>query len=145
MLSIPCKYAIRSLILMTSRSNQQNIFKVSDIADELGITRYFLAKILQQLTDAKYLISFKGPNGGLKFLKSPENINLDEVIRLYDGKEYLKYCYLDFPGCNKLEKCQCGIGWKEKRAELVENLKNQTFSLFVKNNGDESQIMILIK
>ena len=145
MLSIPCKYAIRSLILMTSKRKEQEIFKVSDIAEELDITKYYLAKILQKLTDAKYLSSFKGPNGGLKFLKSPEVINLDEVIQLYEGKKYLKDCYLGLPGCKNFDKCPVGLGWIEKKNELEEKFKSLTFAQIIKNVGNEETILKLIK
>jgi len=144
MLSQPCKYGLRSLVLMASQKDKE-MFKISDIADELDIPKYYLTKIMQRLTDAGFLSSYKGPNGGIRFLRKPEDISFDEIIRLYDGEKYLKDCLLGFPGYNNFEDCPLGIEWQKKKTELLDSLRNNNLMSVVNQLKTESEILKLIK
>lgn len=144
MLSQPCKYGLRSLVLMASQRDKE-MFKISEIAEELNIPKYYLTKIMQRLTDEGFLTSYKGPNGGIKFQRNPEDISFDDIITLYDGNNYLKDCFLGFPGYNKFETCPLGIQWQKKKNELLESLRTNNLMTVVNELQTESEILKLIK
>lgn len=65
--------------------------KVSDpkpshkIADEEGVPERFLLKVLKPLVSARILHSTKGPNGGYRLTKQPDEISLLAVLEAVDG------------------------------------------------------------
>lgn len=71
------EYALLSLILI---SQKQAPVDVLSLSNELGISKSFLAKILQNLARAKILHSYKGANGGFMLAVSPENLSVLHII-----------------------------------------------------------------
>ena len=62
-----------------------NFQSVDSIAQAQGIPPKFLEQILLALKRAHFLRSTKGQHGGYQMAKSPKQISLAEVIRLFDG------------------------------------------------------------
>jgi len=77
------EYAILSLILLSKTKTPMD----SDtLSKELGISKSFLAKILQSLAKKEVLNSYKGINGGFALKKAPHEINMLEVFTAVEGK-----------------------------------------------------------
>jgi Rrf2 family protein len=55
------------------------------IARKRRIPERFLLKVLKPLVSAQILYSVKGPNGGYRLARSPNDITLLEVIEAVDG------------------------------------------------------------
>jgi Rrf2 family protein len=55
------------------------------IAQARGIPERFLLKVLKPLVSARVLQSIKGPNGGYRLAKTPNEITLLEVLEAVDG------------------------------------------------------------
>ena len=62
------EYAMLSLILLSQAKHPKD---VDTISSELGISKSFLAKILQNLAKEGILHSFKGANGGFVLADKP--------------------------------------------------------------------------
>ncbi len=77
------EYALLSLILI-ARSNTQT--DVDTLSRNLGISRSFLAKILQSLARDEILVSYKGAKGGFALNKAPEKISIRAVIESAEKK-----------------------------------------------------------
>ena len=69
MLSNSCRYGIRAVIYLASKSSSNKKPGISKISTTLNLPQPFLAKILQQLVKKKILCSTKGPHGGFALLK----------------------------------------------------------------------------
>ncbi|HPT39590.1 MAG TPA: Rrf2 family transcriptional regulator [Candidatus Omnitrophota bacterium] len=78
------EYALLALIYL-SRQVSQDLVSVETIAKAQDIPAKFLEQILLTLKRSRYLRSAKGQHGGYALAKSPDKINLAEVIRLFDG------------------------------------------------------------
>ena len=50
-----------------------------------GIPERFLLKVLKPLVSVRVLLSIKGPNGGYRLAKAPNEITLLEVLEAVDG------------------------------------------------------------
>jgi Rrf2 family protein len=55
------------------------------IAQKRGIPERFLLKVLKPLVSARILYSVKGPNGGYRLARSPNDITLLEIVEAVDG------------------------------------------------------------
>lgn len=85
LISLKCDYAIRAL--MELGSNKDNIpIQKKQIAATRDIPGPFLDHILSDLRRSGFINSFRGPKGGHLLAKSPNKINLLEVINNIEGE-----------------------------------------------------------
>lgn len=78
------EYALLALIFL-ARCRTENYVSVQVIAAAQGIPAKFLEQIFLILKRAKYLRSQRGQEGGYALAKPADQINLAEIIRLFDG------------------------------------------------------------
>ena len=109
MLSATCKYGIRAVVFIASRSDQEANTGLKQIADALKIPRPYLAKILQTLSRKKILHSSKGPHGGFQLLIPAGKLTLMNIIDATDEGAFFDSCYVTGEKCNfdKPEKGVC--------------------------------------
>ncbi len=122
MLSKKSKYAINALVYLAKQEDNRMVV-IQEIAEEEHIPRKFLEAILLDLKRNGILGSKKGKGGGYYLLQRPEEINLADVMRLFDGPIALLPCatYKFFEKCEEcVDEETCGI-----RDAIVE-LRNQT-------------------
>ncbi len=122
MLSKKSKYAINALVYLAKQEDNKMVV-IQEIAKEEHIPRKFLEAILLDLKRNGILGSKKGKGGGYYLLQRPEEINLADVMRLFDGPIALLPCatYKFFEKCEEcVDEEICGI-----RDAIVE-LRNQT-------------------
>lgn len=132
MLSKKTKYAINALVYIAKNLSAQPI-SVSKIAEDQNIPLKFLETILVDLKNARILNSKKGKYGGYSLNKNPEDINLAEIARLFDGAIALLPCvtYRFYERCEECaDEKTCGIRtvFYEIRMETVKRLKKATLS-----------------
>lgn len=89
MLSATCKYGIRAVIFIASKSDTKANTGLKEIAEKLKIPQPYLAKILQVLARKKILHSAKGPHGGFYLLIPAEKLTLMDIIDAIDGRDFL--------------------------------------------------------
>jgi Rrf2 family protein len=136
MISRKTKYAINALIHLTKRKDEGPIL-ISEIAESESIPQKFLESILLDLKKAAILASKKGKGGGYYLLKDPTDINLAEVMRLFDGPIALLPCvsYLYYERCDECkdeEVCGQRDVFLEVRNKTVETLKKATLTEIIK-------------
>lgn len=78
------EYGLLALVFL-ARHQKDGFISVDTIATAQKIPPKFLEQILLALKRAHFLHSTKGQHGGYCLAKSPEEITLAEVIRLFDG------------------------------------------------------------
>ena len=132
MLSKKAKYGINALLYL-AQHRQERPIPIHQIAESENIPPKFLEGILLDLRKSGILGSKKGPGGGYYLLREPEDVNLAEVMRLYDGPIALLPC-VTYKYYERCEECKdeetCGIRdvFLQLRNETVELLKRSTLS-----------------
>jgi Rrf2 family protein len=79
-------------------------FQIQDIAKQQGIPAKFLEQIMLLLKKGGILASKRGVGGGYRLARSPDRINLAEIIALVEGPNEEIPC--SRPGQST---CACGI------------------------------------
>jgi len=130
MLSKKTKYAINALVYL-AKNNSDNPIPVGQISNDQNIPHKFLEAILLDLKNARILNSKKGKSGGYSLNKLPVEIDMAEIMRLFDGAVALLPCvtYRFYERCEEcINEDTCGIRevFLEIRNETVERLKNAT-------------------
>lgn len=132
MLSKKAKYGINALVYLAKKYDQGPLL-IGDIAKHENIPKKFLEAILLDLKNAGILGSKKGRGGGYYLIKSPDEVNMADVVRLFDGAIAFLPCVTHryYERCDECkEEKTCGIRslFKEVRDQTVELLKNNTLS-----------------
>jgi Rrf2 family protein len=78
------EYALLALVYL-ARAESENYISVDTIARAQKIPPKFLEQLMLALKRAHFVHSAKGQHGGYALAKSPQEITLAEVIRLFDG------------------------------------------------------------
>ncbi len=130
MLSKKTKYAINALVYL-AKNNSDNPIPIGQISNDQNIPHKFLEAILLDLKNARILNSKKGKSGGYSLNKLPVEIDMAEIMRLFDGAVALLPCvtYRFYERCEEcIDEDTCGIRevFLEIRNETVERLKNAT-------------------
>ena len=118
-------YAIRCVLYLVD--NPGKVMMVDSIAKEKLIPRSFLAKIVQKLTKADIVSSFRGVKGGFKLSRSPDQISLLNVIEAVEGPVAVNRCALDKNMCTLSNSCTVHPVWIELREKLEGLLSQHTF------------------
>lgn len=130
MISKKSKYAINALVHL-GRKYGDGPTLISTIAEEENIPQKFLEAILLELKNDGILGSKKGKGGGYYLRKDPENVNLAQVLRLFDGAIALLPCvtfkfYERCEECKDEETCSIREAFLKVRNETVKIFKSQT-------------------
>lgn len=139
MLSKKTKYAINALVYLARESKDAAPVQISRIAENEHIPRKFLEAILLELRHAGMLNSRKGKTGGYYLQKTPEEINIADVMRLFDGPIALLPCvaYKYYERCEEcVDEETCGIRsvFSDVRSETVKMLKLATLAQIIKRS-----------
>jgi Rrf2 family protein len=135
MLSKKCKYAIHALVHMGRQPEERYLIK--EISAACSIPKKFLEAILLDLNRAGILGSKQGKGGGYFLRRSVKEINLAEVVRLFDGAIAFVPCatykyYESCAECKDESTCSIRHAFREIRNETVEMLKKNTLEDLVK-------------
>lgn len=114
LLSKSCVYGLRASLFLASNQDRDYV-SIREMSDKLNISFHFLTKILQQLSAAGLMESYKGPNGGVRLTKSGSKVNLFEIVAAIDGVELFTECALGLPGCGTAKPCPLHDKWAEAR------------------------------
>ncbi len=139
MISKKTKYAINALVHLAKRKDEGPIL-ISQIAEQENIPRKFLESILLDLKNAGILASKKGKGGGYYLLKPIEEVNMADVMRLFDGPIALLPCvthkyYERCEECKDEETCGIRLTFLEVRNQTVELLKKATLKEIIRRGN----------
>ena len=98
------------------------------IAQTLDVSEAHLAKVLQRLAGVNLVKSTRGPKGGFKLGKSPEDVSLLEIYETIEGPYQPQVCRFDKPVCSG-SSCLMG-NLSEIENNIVDYLTNTTLGSF---------------
>jgi Rrf2 family protein len=84
----------------------------------------YLSKILHALARAGVLESERGPNGGFRLARSPEELSLAEVMAPFEAIVEQRSCLLGRDQCSDEAPCRLHEHWKLASDPMIEFFKN---------------------
>jgi len=108
-------YGLKALLAIARRAG--DITPVSALAEELGLPRPYLRKIMQTLAGSGVVRSSKGRGGGFVLGRPARTITVAEVVRIFQGEISLHDCLFKKPICPDVGTCplRVEIGRLERR------------------------------
>lgn len=127
-LSKSSEYGLRALLYLVGQGDGQEYVSIRELSEQLDISFHFLTKILQSLTQAGLLLSYRGPNGGVAFQIPPDKIMLGDVVRVLEGDDFFDTCLLGLPGCGAMQPCPMHQFWTGMRGALKQEFDQTSLS-----------------
>ena len=85
--------------------------KLKDIAERQDIPIKYLEQIISSLNKAGFVKSERGPSGGYRLSKNPDEYTVGMIIKLIEGDTAPVSCLAD--DCGRSDKCVSMILWKK--------------------------------
>lgn len=126
MFSASCHYGLQAMFYIALHSTSVKNVELSEIAEKQNIPKHFLSKILQLLVKHKLLTSMKGPNGGFRLVKPPEEVTLIEIIEAIDGLDIFTQCGVSYQACDDKNPCQIHTEYKRIREKVYQLFNTKT-------------------
>jgi Rrf2 family protein len=129
-LSKKTRYAIVALTRLAKEYGKGPI-QIKEIAESEKIPQGFLENILLELRKLGILGSKLGKTGGYYLLKKPDDVNLAEIVRHFEGTIALMYCvsekaYQPCEFCKDEQSCSIRKVFKEIRDTTYNILQKTT-------------------
>jgi Rrf2 family protein len=130
MLSKKTRYAILALTRLARESGKGAIL-IGDIAKSEHIPQRFLELILVELKKLGILGSKLGKSGGYYLIKDPQDVNLSDIVRHFEGPIALVPCvsekaYQPCEFCKDESTCKLRSVFREIRDDTYNILKRTT-------------------
>lgn len=135
MLSKKTQYALIALQRLGIEYGKGAI-QISDIARQDNIPQRFLENILLELKKAGFLGSRLGKKGGYYLMRHPDDINMAEIVRHFEGTIAQLYCVSEkaYKPCEFCkDEVTCKIRW------LFKDIRDYSFNLL--KNTSLSQLL----
>jgi Rrf2 family protein len=134
------KYALNALFVLAEAPPDQPM-AISDLAARGRLPKKFLEAILLELKRRGILSSKKGKGGGYQLLRSPQQISLAEIMRIFDGPLAPLPCASEtaFKKCDECESvttCAVRGVMKDVRDAMAAILEKATLAQLVQQRRD---------
>lgn len=121
------RYGLRALtyIARNAPADKESLVRIKEISENQKISVQYLEQILYKLKEAEIITGKRGPNGGYKMLKEPQNITVYEVFKVLESDVNLAVCTPDKEMCVGKD-CTTSYLWKKLNDSVEKVLKETT-------------------
>lgn len=106
------RYALRMMLDLAIHNTGEPV-RIKDIAARQEISDKYLEQIISSLNKAGYVKSIRGPQGGYRLTKAPEQYTVGMILRLTEGSLAPVACLDDeVNSCTRQDTCATLKLWK---------------------------------
>jgi len=125
-------YSLRTLIYLGAQ--QTVLVTISDVAESYGIAQNHLTKVVHQLASRGYIQTTRGKGGGMRLARSPQFINIGDVVRDMEDNIDLVECFNSKnQSCPLLPACILKSVLTEARKNFFDTLDRYTLADLLTN------------
>lgn len=107
------RYALRLMLDMAVNGNGE-LVRIKDIAARQDISDKYLEQIISALNKAGFVKSIRGPQGGYRLTREPEQYTVGMILRITEGNLAPVACLEDDANeCNRQGGCVTLVLWKK--------------------------------
>ena len=134
-ISTRVRYGLKALVYIAEKSREDKLVRIKEIADDKNISAQYLEQILFKLKNENIIEGKRGPNGGYRLAKNPEEITLHELYKILDEEEKVIDCNEskeNKANCNG-QSCGTTCIWNKLDNAMTKILEETTLNDFIKN------------
>lgn len=126
-LSTRSRYGTRMMLDLAEHYDDGPVH-IGEIAKRQDISVKYLEQLIIPLKKAKYIESVRGPKGGHKLARPPEEITIGEIVELLEGGINLSDCIENPDICDRSETCLTRNIWETATGAVYRELNAVTLS-----------------
>lgn len=120
-------YGLRMLMRMAGAPDRG--FSTAELAEEFGLSRHHLTKIIQKMAQAGYVTTRRGGGGGAMLSRPAGEIRLGSIIRLLEEGQPLVECFAASGGdCTIDGRCRLKARLRSAEAAFLADLDRSTLA-----------------
>ena len=119
-------YGLRMLMRMAGAPGRA--FSTAELAEEFGLSRNHLTKIMQRLARAGVVKTRRGGGGGAVLAKAPGEIRVGDIVRLLEEVQALVECFGSGGGCSIDGRCALKARLRMAEAAFLVQLDRATLA-----------------
>ncbi len=140
-ISTRVSYGMRMMLELALHWNSGPV-RLKDIAERQDISKKYLEQIVILLDATGLVRSIRGPGGGYVLSREPNDIRLNEIVRILGGPLTLIECVEQPQYCSRVNICATRDLWRRMadaisrvlEPETLQDLANKQLSLGVVNS-----------
>lgn len=134
-ISTRVRYGLKALVYIAEKSREDKLVRIKEIADDQNISVQYLEQILFKLKNENIIEGKRGPNGGYRLAKNPEEITLHELYKILDEEEKVIDCNESKEHKANCTGQNCGSSciWSKLDSAMTKILEETTLNDFIKN------------
>ena len=135
-LTLYTDYSLRVLVYLGLKTDE--LVTISEIAENYGISRNHLVKVVHNLSQTGFVDAIRGKGGGLRLARPAEQINIGDVVRHTEPNFNLVECFenTDSGGCPIDAMCKLKGGLRKAHQAFMTVLDDISLA-DVLSNSDE--------
>jgi FeS assembly SUF system regulator len=106
----------------------ERLYAAADLADEIGLPKPTVSKLLKMLVKAELLVSRRGTQGGYQLLRSAAAITASDLIAAIEGPVAMTECSLEDSQCDLISQCGVATNWQRVTQAIHELLASVTLA-----------------
>jgi Rrf2 family protein len=126
-------YAVRVVIHLAALPEGSRATR-SALAESAEVPPEFLGKVLQVLSRAGLILSYRGSQGGFELARPAASLTLLDVITAIEGPVHLNLCLATGDACKRSWWCGAHEVWKNAQAAMVRVLAEATIEDLAKQS-----------
>lgn len=122
------RYALR-LMLDIALNDADSPVRIKDIAKRQQISDKYLEQIVSNLNKAGFVKSLRGPQGGYRLTKKPQDYTVGMILRLIEGNLAPVACLEDEVNtCKRVDICPTLVLWQKLYDAITDVVDNITLA-----------------
>ena len=132
-------YGLRVLMQMASAPDR--VFSTAELANEFGLSRNHLTKIIQRLAQGGIVATRRGGGGGATLARDPREVGVGSVVRLLEDGQALVECFATSGGdCSITGFCRLKARLRRAEAAFLSDLDRATLADIALPAGTTSRV-----
>lgn len=137
-LSTRSRYGVRALMELAI-DYEKGPLQIKVIAERENISNKYLEQLIAILKASGLVVSIRGPKGGYKLSRKPEEITLSEVFRVLEGPITMFDCLVDKNFCTRCGDCLTKKIWIQMEDAITGVLKAITLADMARDAGEHKK------
>lgn len=120
-------YAVRVLLALAKQPPGTRL-STHTIQETMWIPKAFLLRIIADLSKAKLVKTFPGPNGGVQLLRDPQEINLRLIWEVMEKPLVISDCLENPEECPLNQGCPVNARWGRIQVLVLQEMEAATIA-----------------
>lgn len=136
-ISTKTRYGLRALIYIAEETSalKGKLVRIKEISESQNLSIQYLEQILFKLKKGEIIEGKRGPNGGYKLTKKPDEINVLQVFQCLETNVQVVFCDKNSESCVG-EECRTIYLWNKLNTAMTDILEKTTLAEMMENKGE---------